>query len=87
MQIRSGGARTASSIEKSPETINTGSPVDTGSGSDLVSDSVGPIIMRWREETSREEPWNVYHAGWSNEVIGQLNQRTKEAETDDHVEQ
>lgn len=86
MQISSGGARTASSIEKSPETINTGSPVDTSSGSDLVSDTVGPIIMRWRGETSREEPWNVYHAGSGNEVIGQRNQRMKEADNDDHVE-
>lgn len=77
--INSVSAHTALPIEKSPHSNKPGSPVDTGDGSDLASDTVGPIFMRWREETSREEPWDVYHVGLGIEIITQCNQKREKA--------
>ena len=54
---------------QSPYRNQPSSPVDTGGGSDLGSDTLGPIFMRYREETSREEPWSVFYVGHGNENV------------------
>lgn len=82
MQKNSSIAHTSSPKENSPETDHFGDQVATSSGSDPGSDAVGPIIMRWRDQTSHEEPWNVYHAGLSNELASQRNERMKKASND-----